>query len=266
MSVLTGDLGSQVRQTRSVSRFTRLELDGIGHVHVAQGAEESLTVEAPEQLIEWIETRVDGDTLRFSLRAGFRRHDVGKVPIRYEVGMRDVGELGICGAGSITTGPLHCGDLELEIDGTGKISIPEVAADALTLRIDGAGTIDIGRSDVPRQRINIGGAGHVVLEETHGDTLTTDVDGAGTIDASGTMCEIRVGLNGMGTLRLEELESERATIRIDGTGKVAVWANASLDVRIDGFGKLRFRGDPTVTAKTGGFGRIMRIDGGGDPQ
>jgi len=260
MSVLTGDLGAQQRESRPVSGFTRVVLDGIGRVDLKQGSEDSLTVEAPERLMQWIETKVHNGTLHLSFRRGLRLHDVGRLRIVYEVCLRGVDALAINGAGSIATGPLRTGDFSLHIDGSGRIEIPDLDADSLHVEIDGAGKIELGRASAATHRLEIDGAGRVETREATGESYRVNLDGTGKIAAAGRVSEVEVRLNGTGKLELRDLQSQRAAMRIDGTGKITTWVEESLDVHINGFGKVQYRGEPSLSVHTGGFGRVTRID------
>jgi len=73
MVVETSDLGTCVREERSVESFERVILDGIGHVDVTQGDVERLVVDAPEDLQSRIETASRSELSRSACaHAGFR--------------------------------------------------------------------------------------------------------------------------------------------------------------------------------------------------
>jgi hypothetical protein len=56
-----------VRETRAVSGFSRIEIDGQGDITLRQGKTEGLTLEATAQGLKQIRTEVRGRTLRISL-------------------------------------------------------------------------------------------------------------------------------------------------------------------------------------------------------
>ena len=56
--------GSTVREERPVSYFSEIEAQGMGTIILTQGDQETLTVEAPENILPHIVTKVKGDELR----------------------------------------------------------------------------------------------------------------------------------------------------------------------------------------------------------
>lgn len=280
MSVLTGDLGSPVRETRSVSGFRRIALDGIGRVRVEHSDVEAVDVEAPEQLIEHIKIFVDGETLHLGFRQGLNLHHVGKLDIRFAVRAKEVEGLAINGAGSIDADRLEGKDANVEIDGTGRIGAGSIEAQTVEFSVDGAGKIEIEQAAVQTCHIDLDGAGRIGVRDLRTRQLALAVDGAGKlsverldcqefdarldgtgkITAAGKAADLRVDVNGAGKLQLDDLETERASIEIDGTGKVDLSVTKTLDVRIDGFGRVGYRGRPELNVRSGGFGKVIRLD------
>ena len=61
----TGDITSE---TREVSGFSAVNLAGIGNVVVDYGEQESLRIEAEDNLLPYLESKVEGDTLTLGVR------------------------------------------------------------------------------------------------------------------------------------------------------------------------------------------------------
>ena len=61
--------GDLVTESRQVSDFDRVALSGSGQVVITQGAEEGLSVEADDNLMQYVRTEVSGRTLELGLDA-----------------------------------------------------------------------------------------------------------------------------------------------------------------------------------------------------
>ena len=200
MVVETSDLGTCVREERSVEPFERVILDGIGHVDVTQGNVERLVVEAPEDLQSKIETRVEERTLTLRLQERVFPIHLQDRSIRYEITM-----------------PKICG---LAIDGTGSIDAPHVKSESLDASIDGAGHIDIGVVDVQHRGLEIDGSGRLSIASAAAHDARFEIDGAGTIEVDRLVChETQVSIDGQGRV-VAKGTTDSLSIEIDGAGTV----------------------------------------------
>ena len=264
MVVETSDLGTCVREERSVEPYERVILDGIGHVDVTQGDVERLVVEAPEDLQSRIETHVEGQTLILRLRErGFpiQLHDRS---IRYEITMPEIRGLAIDGSGSIDAPRVTSESLDASIDGAGRIDIGSVEVHRLALDIDGSGRLSIASAAAHDARFEIDGAGtidvdHLVCHETQ-----VSIDGQGRVVAKGTTDSLSIEIDGAGSVNARKMQARVADVSIDGVGKVTTWAEESLEARIDGFGRIEYVGNPCVRQRVDGAGRVVRAADSGD--
>jgi hypothetical protein len=239
-TVLQGS-GDVVTEERPVSDFDRVSLAGIGDVFITQGEETSLTVEASDNLIEYIETEVRNGTLVLDFtdeaKRGYTQH---LDPITFTLGMRDVSGLDISGAGDIFVETLDTEQMELVISGAGDIVIGSLDANTLA--------------------VHLHGAGDVVVDALDAEELAVHLNGAGDVSLAGRVVEQDVHVNGAGDYVAAELESRTATVAVNGVGEAIVWATESLDVRIPGTGDVEFRGDPQVSYDISGLGDLTSRD------
>ena len=89
-----------VTEQRTVSGFNSAKLSGSGTVYLSQGDEETLTIEAAEDLLPYIESRVSGNTLVLGMKRNFRGW--GRTgPINYYLKMKEIAGIKISGSGNI---------------------------------------------------------------------------------------------------------------------------------------------------------------------
>ena len=212
--------GNLVRETREVESFDKISLKGIGKVIIRQGEEESLEVEARDDMLPNIVTEVEDGKLIISYKTDWSKQIILPIkPIRFRVTMRAVKLLEILGAGIMEVYNIETDTLDLVIKSAGAIRVTALAAEALSVVISGAGGTKLsGRVD--RQEVTISGAGG------H---------------------------------QAGKLESGSCTVTVNGAGGATVWARDALDVSISGLGGVRYYGDPKVTKEISGLGGVKSM-------
>jgi len=213
-------------ETREVSDFDRVALTGFGELVITQGEEESLTIEAPQDILDRIETEVkDGkliigisrswqDWLGDVLTAGF----TGK-RIRYYLTVKQL------------TG--------LEVLGAARVKVANIKTDRLALELRGAADVNIESLDAER--------------------LDVDMPGAGKISVAGRVAEQTVTISGAGSYDAPKLESQKAKATLEGLGSATVWAVEELDATIRGVGSVSYYGTPKVSKEITGPGSVKSL-------
>jgi hypothetical protein len=210
--------GNIVTESRPVTNFDKISLSGAGDLNITQGDTESLTIEADDNLLPYIETTVQNGTLIIGLR-----DDVANVfafrptrGIKYNVGVINLSQVLVSGAGNV--------------------NIPALKTTNLALRTTGAGNSN--------------------LADLEASNLTVDITGAGNIVLAGAVEMQEASLSGFGNYNAGDLSSTRANVSISGAGNATVWVTQSLDARISGAGSVTYYGSPQVTQSVSGVGTI----------
>lgn len=188
--------GNVVSETRAVSGFTALSLEGSGDVDVTFGNSESAVVEADDNIVPLIETRVQNGRLVISTK-NFTNYRTNS-PVRIHVTMKALDEIQLYGSGNITVPALN------------------------------------------------------------GDALRISLPGSGNINVNGAANKVDVTLNGSGNVDCSGLKAKSATAKINGSGNIQVYASSSLDASISGSGTIKYSGSPaSVTKSVSGSGNII---------
>ncbi len=217
LDVIRGS-GHVVTEAREVSGFSRVELLGSGDVVLTQGDQESLKVEAEDNLMGHIRTEVRGHTLYL----GLSNDNLPEIlqptrPIKYYVSLKTVEGLAV--------------------SGSGNISAEQVAADSLDLGISGSGDIFIGTLTAK--------------------TVSSTIHGSGDCEVhSGTASAQEVEISGSGSYTSEKLEGETGSVHITGSGAATIRVSETLDARISGSGDVYYYGTPKVTEHITGSGDL----------
>jgi len=217
-SINGGVSGDVISESRNVSDFSRVELRGSGDLVIQQTGRESLEIEADENLMDRIETRVIGDTLRIRVKnRWFVWRFWSSQRVKYHLTVDDLERITIAGSGSVKAKSLKADSLELSISGSGEGDV----------------SMDVGKLDV-----NISGSGEFTL--------------------SGKARKQELTISGSGDYDAKELKSKTADIRISGSGEGIVNATDKLDVSISGSGDLQYLGRPSINQRISGSGDISK--------
>jgi hypothetical protein len=211
-------LGNMVTEDRPVSDFNRVSLTGVGEMIITQGEEESLTVEADDNLMPYIKTKVEKGTLILGFTDEIKNKHIrpGK-RIKFNLSVADITGLDISGAGDVNVTSLDTDRLEIVVGGAGDVSIRSLTAEGLVVHLNGAGNVEL----------------------------------------AGQVAEQDVEINGFGAYQAAKLESQTAIVQVNGAGSATLWATDTLDVRIPGAGNVTYHGNPDVTKKITGVGTII---------
>jgi len=217
-SCTTGLSGEIKREDRSVKDFTGVELAISGDVFLKQGDNYSLIIEADKDILERIETEVDGNVLRIRSQKGYS-FGWSNTKISIYVTMPVVERLSISGSGDIKAeSSIKSESLSLSISGSGDISIPNLAVVNLKATISGSGDIDVAGS---------------------GNAQTAEIS-----------------VSGSGDITFNNIKFVDADVSIVGSGDAYVDVKENLNARIVGSGDIRYSGNPIVDAKITGSGEL----------
>jgi hypothetical protein len=135
--------GNVVTEDRPVSDFNRVSLIGVGDVIITQGEEESLTVGADDNLMQYIKTEVKNGTLILGFTDEVKSESVKpSEAIRFNLSVKEIAELHIGSSGYIRAASLDTDRLEIVIGEAADVNIGSLTAEELVLRIGGVGNAE----------------------------------------------------------------------------------------------------------------------------
>jgi hypothetical protein len=211
--VVTGS-GVLVQQDRSVSGFTAVSLVGVGTVRIEEGTQEALTVEAESNLLQYIQTEVQGGVLIIRTAPGV---DINPTqPIQFFVTVVSLNRVVLEGVGDIELSGLSTERLTLELTGVGGIFCTALDAEVLNVRLSGVGDVTVS-GQVVRQTATLSGVGNYQARNLASDRATLQLNGSGSA-----------------TVRVRS----RLTATITGSGSVFYIGSPALVVTITGSGTV----------------------------
>src|SRR5688572_28244682 len=133
--------GVVVSETREVRNFSAIDLSGIGTVRLQQTGTETLTVEAEENLLPLLVTRVENGTLRIGTKPNVNIRPTQ--PIVFHVTADRIEDVGVSGSGNVEAGALKESRFAAHASGSGNVRAESVEAEKVTARVAGSGGVRI---------------------------------------------------------------------------------------------------------------------------
>lgn len=210
---LTGN-GIPAEETRYFAEFDGFVSEGSFDILVISDSAYSVTVEADENLLRYIRTRVSGH--RLIIDTGTRRCLRSDTPMLLTIRMPYV----------------NC----IELTGSGQITGDDFTAEVLRLKISGSGEIDMRGLDIGSLDALITGSGDMIFWGI-ADVTDFDITGSGRIDAyhlDADRCSASISGSGSMFVTVETL----LRVIITGSGDVFYRGNCSVETTIEGSGSV----------------------------
>ncbi len=256
--------GSIETRTIDYDDFTDLSFNFPCEVFVTQGEEYELIIEATPNIIDRIEadSRKVGSSLDFEIN-GCARFDDNDVIFRITMPsleeLKIKGSATVSSTNTIETGK----DLKLFIEGLGNIALDvnnivmlsteimgsgEIelsgTCNELELILDGLGKIDASNLTSVKANVDMDGASDVLLHVT--EEVIISISGLGEITTTGTALTQEIYVEGGADVKNFGLEAEDTKVELEGMGDVEITCLSTLSVKIEGAGDVCYRGTPSI--------------------
>ena len=208
---ITGS-GNVVSKEFTLDKFHSVDFGVSGNLYVTQDVQQSIRIEAEDNVIEALTVKVVNGKLIISSDRCFRNNK----PVNVYVSMEEVRDL--AGSGSVNI-----------------IGQSEINADTLKLSISGSGSFDV-TLNAEELNTNIAGSGKSILKGT-AKVHNTVVDGSGDIKAFDLSTE-RTDITISGSGKAEVDASQELDVTILGSGSVFYTGDAAVSQSVSGSGKI----------------------------
>ena len=214
--------GKLATETRAVGGFHAVEMETDGTLDITQGDKEELVVEAEDNILPLIETKVKPDgTLLLTFKSNENIQTTKRISFKLTVKALD--KIALAGSGDIhMIGKLTAENETIKLPGSGNVTLDDLETGALTVQLEGSGKIKVGGGSAASQKVRIEGSG-----DYEADALKTDA----------------------------------AKIAVDGSGDCKVRAEKTLEVSISGSGEVSYHGHPELKQRVTGSGAVRALDG-----
>ncbi len=259
--------------------FRSVKLAGVGVLNFEQTDQESVRIEADDNLFDYLRVEMRGTELHLGLENRINLHS--PYTLRFFVTAKEIEGIALSGSGDVFASAIKGERLHYDISGSGDLDAgPVSVTNEFSLRISGSGeaeftTIQAGQADVTitgsgkvradeisAKQINyrITGSGDIRVRNIDTESVETRVSGSGDLEMQGRAAYQRLSISSAGHYKCDHLQSDRADIEISGAGSARVDVKEKLDARISGSGTIHYKGKPIVVMSVSGAGKVKSME------
>lgn len=206
--------GNRTVETRNTGSFTGVKLEESFDVELSTGPL-SVVVEADENLMEFVSTRVNGNELEITSDDNVRLRS--KKPILIKISLPSYSNIAVSGSGRINAvNTLEtANELTLRNSGSGQLNL-KINAPEVNASLSGSGLISL-QGDAKSVEAKVSGSGDFDAHQLKAETAAITVSGSGDATIFGSD-KIEAKVSGSGSVRYKGGGTVRNTV--SGSGSV----------------------------------------------
>jgi hypothetical protein len=261
--LVSGFTFAQTKETRNVGTFTKIGFRVPGKLILKQGSPQSVVLEGDKEILDKIETEVDGNRLTIGREDKWSWKDWGRRDdkrITVYVTMSNIEGISVSGSGDLVgSGKFSTGDLELKVSGSGSLDIEADAKGEVKADVSGSGDLSV-KGSCQSFDSGVSGSGKVNVAGTITGLADISVSGSGKVVATGTAQQIKATISGSGKVLAADLEVSKCEVRISGSGDVEINVKDALEANISGSGSVSYKGNPSqLNSHASGSGHVRKM-------
>jgi hypothetical protein len=208
-------MAKTVTETRTVSDFDRIHLEGNVIATLIQDGTESVTIEVDADMLERVKTEVGGGELVIGFKS-WLDHLFGVRTIRAQIHLKNFRELQVSGSGQVQAASLHGERVRIGVSGSGKVSVNDLVATDLETRISGSGEFDLA-GQVATQAIQVSGSSKYKAERLDSQDVEVRISGSANVAVKAARA-LDISISGTGEVGY--IGTPKISQRVSGTGKI----------------------------------------------
>ena len=246
----------QKKETRSVSGFTGINASSAFNITVAKGDLESLSIEADNDVMQYVRSEVRNGTLHLYIDNGNTVRNIKK--LNASVVMKNLDNVVLSGACKFTANDLFTTEnFKLESSGASNI-IVNVNTGQLNIAASGACKIEITANVTGDANFNVSGAANVKAALKANNTGFT-FSGVCSIELTGEATNMEMVVSGTSKVKAESFLVKTAFIKSSGTSSVTVNVTDTLKVNSSGTASVNYKGSPILDANVSRAAKVRKL-------
>jgi hypothetical protein len=207
--------GKVITENRTVSTFNGISLECHANVYFTQGDEQSVRVEAEDNIMSHIKTEVKNKSLEIKMDdEDFKTHET----INVYITVKELCMLELAGSGKmIGKSHINCDDMSLKIAGSGNITA-DIRSLSVKISVSGSGNLDVVGATTSMD-IKVAGSGSVNAKDLQAVNSSVEITGSGSSTIN-TKEELNVTITGSGGVKYLG-EPAKLHTNITGSGSVS---------------------------------------------
>ena len=231
MSMTQGN-GHVVTEKRQLVSFDEIINESSYDVKIIQDSIWEARVEAESNLIPYIRTIVNGNTLIIDTRNGGLQ---STFPITIYVSCPTIKSIELSGSGRMDANNISTDNFKIKLSGSGEIST-KAEATFIEAKISGSGDMHL----------------LAISQNMH-----AEVSGSGDMSIIGSNDAGDFKISGSGDIFSYDLHQKTLDAKISGSGDMFVRVSDYLNVNISGSGSLNYIGSPAIDVNITGSGSVI---------
>ncbi len=213
LNIVNGS-GKLRSEARTVRDFNEVAISGDGTLTIVQGATETLTIEADDNLLPLLTSNVESGRLVLGVKRNTTVRSASG--IRYRLTVKNLRAIRSSGSARVEATTLQADRFTIDTSGSSDIAIGQLTATDLDVETSGSGNVTIAGT-VTSQRVQSSGSCNYHAGDLASKTARLAVSGNGdaTVRVSDTL-DVEIS----GSAQIGYIGTPRVTSDISGSGKV----------------------------------------------
>ncbi len=186
--------GNYVTETREVREFSKVKVGGVFKVEIIAQKDFDVKIEADDNIIPLIKTRVRGNTLKIERRKRFS----SKNPVIIKISAPNIEELDISGVANTKIENLNNESLKVESSGASSV---KVAGNTQNLKVDMSGASRVNTVDLNSTNAKVEGSGASNIKLNVAEKLDVNLSGASNAKYKGSPNTINKRTSGASNIK-----------------------------------------------------------------
>lgn len=247
--------GKVQTENRQLDGFVQVQSRSSFNVFITQAPSFQVKVEADDNILPYIITNVNDNTLYISMKNNFSFR--GKSKANIYISMPQVVGISQSGSGLIKGMNKFTGDvLTAENHGSGTISL-QYEGNQAKLSLEGSGAFDFSGM-AKKLFIYSSGSGRTVAQ-TNSDDIEISNSGSGDMVIEGSANNLTIQSHGSGNVDAKNMKAAKVDVSVHGSGNCRVYASEKFNASVHGSGNITYSGPVTDSqTKHWGSGKIRK--------
>ena len=170
--------GDMTEESREIGSFDKIDFQGVGNLYVTLGEQESLSIKAEENLLDYLETYVQGNRLVLKIKDGYNINPTETV--NFYLTAISLESVSVSGLGNIELPEIEANQFSVDLSGAGDIEIESLVAERFVANLSGLGNLNVDDGKVFSQDIQISGSGKYDAGDLESDEANIEISGLGS--------------------------------------------------------------------------------------
>ena len=189
-----------IDQVTTMNSFNEIGVAGSMSVYYEQDSAYTVRVEAPQDAFDKLIIYVKDQELHIGTKSGVQIGVTSHLnKVKVYVTAPTLTDIALAGTGTFTaTEALNFNDLDVDLAGSGHISISKLTCDELDVEVAGSGDATFQQVSARKVNTEVAGSGKVIYSALQAENANSEIAGSGKIMLSGSVQKHHETVSGSG--------------------------------------------------------------------